>query len=116
MVKRLSNRPKGYFKQVHNEDNFIWFALYYKKEICAYTAIEVLGLFASIHTEIIKWNHNIARVLKADWEELKFICKRHGVKEVVASNNDVEDKRWPKFIKIYGFPKPEPILVSRQEI
>jgi hypothetical protein len=116
MVKRVSNRPRGHFKEVHNEDNFIWFALYYKKEIYAYIGIDVAGSFGSGHIEMIKWSHNVAKMLKIDWEEIKFICNSYGVKRILASNRDVEDKRWPKFIKLLGFPKPTSILVSEQEI
>ena len=115
MVKRLDKKPEGYFKQSHN-DNFMWFELSYKKEPYAYVAIEILGTFASLHTEMIRWSHNIAKIMQIDWEEIKFIYKRFGIKEMIASNDDVNDKRWPKFIRLFGFDKPKPILVSRQEI
>jgi len=115
MVKKILEKPKGYFKQACS-DNLMWFGLYYKKELYAYAAIEILGAFASLHTELIRWNHNIAKTMQIDWEEIKFICKCLGIKEMVASNNDVNDKRWPKFIRMFGFDSPKPILVSRQEI
>jgi len=114
MVKRLDKKPEGYFKG--SADNFMWFGLYYKKEVYAYAAIEILGTFASLHTEMVKWSHSVARMMKIDWEEIKFICKSLGVVEMVASNNNVNDKRWPKFIRLFGFSEPKPILVSRQEI
>lgn len=114
MVKRLTKKPEGYFKG--SADNFMWFGLYYKKEVYAYAAIEILGNFASVHTEMIKWSHRIARTMKIDWEEIKFICRSLGTVEMIASNNDVDDKRWAKFIRLFGFPEPKPILVSRQEI
>jgi len=115
MVKRLRNKPYGYFKDAPI-NNFLWFEFSYKKEPYAYIAIEVIGAFASAHTEMVKWSHNIAKTMKTDWEEIKSICRSLGVKEVVASNNDVNDKRWPKFIRLFGFDEPKPILVSRQEI
>ena len=114
MVKRLTKKPEGYFKG--SADNFMWFGLYYKKEVYAYAAIEILGNFASVHTEMIKWSHRIARTMKIDWEEIKFICRSLGTVEMIASNNDVDDKRWAKFIRLFEFPEPKPILVSRQEI
>jgi hypothetical protein len=114
MVKRLLEKPTGYFVDAH--EDFIWFGLYYKNEPYAYVAIEVLGTFASLHTEMIKWSHNIARVMQIDWEEIKFLCKQGGIKEVIASNSDVKDKKWPKFIRLFGFDEPKPILASRQEI
>jgi len=115
MVKSLPNKPDGYFEGVNN-DTFLWFEFSYKKEPYAYIAIEVIGTFASAHTEMMKWSHNIAKTMRTDWEEIKSICRSLGVKEVVASNNDVNDKRWPKFIRLFGFDEPNPILVSRQEI
>jgi hypothetical protein len=114
MVKQLIEKPDGYF--INASENFMWFGLYYKKEPYAYVAIEVLGTFASLHTEMIKWSHNIAKMMQIDWEAIKFICKQIGIKEVIASNNDVKDKKWPKFIRLFGFDEPEPILASRQEI
>ena len=114
MVKRLDKKPEGFF--VDSAGNFMWFGFYYKNEIYAYVAIELLGSIASVHTEMVRWSHRIARTMQIDWEEIKFICKSFGVVEVVASNNDVNDKRWPKFIRLFGFPEPKPILVSRQEI
>ena len=114
MVKRLENKPEGYFKE--GLDNFMWFGLYYKKEVYGYAAIEIMGTFASVHTEMVRWSHHVARTMKIDWEEIKFICKFLGVIEMIASNNDVNDKRWRKFIRLFGFPEPKPILVSRQEI
>jgi hypothetical protein len=115
MVKRLSKRPDGYFIDAHN-DKFLWFELSYKKKPYAYAAIEMLGTFASLHTEMVAWSHNIAKVMQIDWEEVKFICKGLGVKELIASNDNVNDKRWHKFIRLFGFSEPKPILVSRQEI
>jgi hypothetical protein len=115
MVKSLTNKPDGYFKDSHS-DSFLWFEFTYKNDPYAYVAIEVIGAFASAHTEMVRWSHNIAKTMKADWEEIKNICRSLGVKEVAATNNDINDKRWPKFIRLFGFDEPKPILVSRQEI
>ena len=111
MVKRLEKKP---FEQA--SDDILWLGLYYKKELYCYFGIELLKHFVSAHAEVVKWNHNIAKMFKIDWEEIKFICKSLGANEIIASNDNLNDKRWPKFIKMFGFSEPKLILVSRQEI
>jgi len=114
MVKRLDKKPDGYFTKL--PDHYMWFELYYKSELYCYVGIEIISIWASFHTHVMKWNHNIAKTLFADWHTLKKICKGLGVTQLIASNENLEDKRWPKFIKMFGFSEPQAILISKQEL
>ena len=114
MVKQLSVKPEGYFTKLPN--HYMWFELYHKSEIYCYIGIEIIGMWASLHTHIIRWNHNTVKTLLKDWETLKHICRELGATQAVASNEDLKDKRWPKFIRMFGFAEPQAILISKQEL
>ena len=113
MIKRCE-KPEGYFTNLPN--HYMWFELYYKDEIYCYAGIEIVDIRASFHTHVLKWNHNIAKQILYDWEDLKFIVKSFGATQAIASNENLEDTRWPKFIKMFGFSEPQKILISIQEL
>jgi len=114
MIIQATEKPKGYFTKL--PDHYLWFDLFDEHGTYAYVGIEIIDIWASFHTHIIRWSHCIAKSLKLDWEELVFLCKEKGVKIAVASNEDMNDTRWPKFIKLFGFPEPQTVLISKQEL
>lgn len=78
--------------------------------------IDMIPPWASFHSEHIRWNHKVARSMIEDWKKIKSICKSRGVKELIATNANVNDKRWPKYIRLFGFKEPTLVSVSKQEI
>ena len=113
MVKRI-DKPEGYFTKL--PDHYMWYELTYKNETYCYVGIEIISIWASFHTHVLKWSHNIAKELHYDWKELKFISRSFGATQAIASNDDLDDARWPKFIKMFGFPEPQKIYLSKQEL
>lgn len=114
MIIQATEKPSGYFEKL--PDHYLWFNLFDENGTYAYIGIEVIDKWASFHTHITRWSHGIAKSLKMDWKELVLICKKLGATVAIASNDDMNDTRWPKFIKLFGFPKPQPVLISKQEI
>ena len=114
MIKQLEQKPEGLFKKL--PDHYMWFELYYKKEVYCYIGIEIISVWAAFHMHVIKWNHNITKTFFKDWKTLKATCRELGATTVIASNEDLNDKKWPKFIKMFGFPEPKHLLISNQEI
>ena len=114
MVKVLNHKPFDRFKKL--PDHYIWLQLWDNKGTYGYCGVEIIPPWASIHTEITRWSHKIARSLKEDWKEIKEMCIREGATQAIASNDDIEYDRWPKFIRLFGFPEPQPVLMSKQEL
>jgi hypothetical protein len=115
MIRRLEQKPEGKFEKLPN--HYMWFDFCNEDGTYAYVGVEIISIWASFHTEVIRWNHNIAKIFKKDWGNLKILAKSRGAKIAIASNENVDDiKRWTKFIKLFGFPKPKTILMSEQEL
>ena len=111
MIRFLKTKPMGFD---HLPDHYEWFELV-KNSVYAHVGIEIVGEYASFHINVLEWNHNIAKVLRLDWEDLKSYCRLKGATKAVASNK-TEDKLWVKFIKMFGFPEPKIIVISEQEL
>ena len=79
-------------------------------------AVQENNTMASLHVDIKHWNHNVLKELFKDWEALRFVMAGRGTTKVVASNSDVHDDKWKRFIAYFGFPEPKTILISEQEI
>ena len=92
-----------------------FYELTYKGSVYAYVGIDYIEDVASFHINVLSWSHNIAKQLKQDWGGLKLKCKMNGVKRLVASHQE-NDEKWKKFIKMFGFSDPKYILVSEQEL
>lgn len=114
MIKQLDKKPKGLFQKL--PDHYMWFELHDESKAYAYVGIEIIDIWAALHLHILQWNHNILRSILQDWIEIKGICKQFGAKQLVASNDDVHDKKWFKFIRLFGFPEPQHVLISKQRI
>jgi len=93
------------------------FDLFDENGIYAKVRVDIINnQYASFHSENLRWSHNIAKSMKKDWEWLKNWCREKGIIELVASNSDIGDKRWPKYIRLFGFPEPQLVSVSKQEL
>jgi hypothetical protein len=82
-----------------------------------YLGVEVVGSIAAIHSDVVRWSHNCAKKIGADWQAWKErYVSEYGIKKIVATFEDATDKKWPKFIKMFGFPEPKAVLFSVMEV
>ena len=68
----------------------------------------------AIHLNITTWYKSLIPVMIDDFKYLLTLCQNYDY--IVASNPDVDDKRWRKFIKLFGCPKPIKMQISVMEI
>lgn len=99
----------------HLPDRCEFFLLKRSKDI-AYMALDIVSSDAGIHLHMINWSHSVYKELKLEWEEIKDFLRMREVSRVIATNSDLDDWRWPKFIKMFGFPKPAMLKISKLEI
>lgn len=80
-------------------------------------AVEIIGPYASIHANMLRWTHNVFKDAVKEWENLiLFTFIPFGVTQITANTPNINDKRFPKLIKLFGFPEPVNILISTMEI
>jgi len=96
--------------------NYKYYRLFDVDDTYAYIALDYNNDMVSIHFYCLKWTHNIAKAIKDDFNIVISGLKNSGIKKIVASYIDVEDSKWPKFIRMFGFPCPRKIQVSVMEI
>lgn len=113
MVNKLNEKPKEYLKDI--KDDCIYFELVYKDSPYAYFAFQLFKDTTVLHNEVIVWNHNVAKQAQADFKYILDFLKKIGMKQVIALYPSI-DKKWIKFIKMFGFPEPEHLLKSVKEI
>ena len=82
----------------------------------AYIGLDIVNDQAGIHFHSIKWSHNGFKTLRKDWKVLVKFLFNEGVRYIIATNDDVNDDRWHKFIKLFGFPEPSLVKISKLEI
>lgn len=115
MIEELDTRPEDIFDP-RIDDSHHWLRMHLNGVTYAYIALKIVGEESAIHLEFQSWSKSILKELLADWENILYACKKAGATSIIAANPDYEDKRWPKFIKHFGFPKPDIIAISKQPI
>lgn len=93
-----------------------YFALSDSKDIYAYLCLDIRHDGALVHMEIKRWSISVRKQMEQDWNEVLMFCVKKDVSRIVAANYDYQDKRWVKFIGIFGFPKPKILAVSEREL
>lgn len=80
--------------------------------------IEIVNsITASIHFMVLKWTRTAGALILEDWEEVKDILRKEGVKEIIVTYSDIDkEKHWAKFIQLFGFPTPKHILISSMRL
>lgn len=116
MLNKLSFRP-GVFDYLPDCQDNLYFEVTAEDLHCAFVAVQVVLDTGHIHIQVPKWTKIAGKMIVQDFQKLKEILIRMGVKTLVASNENIEDEeRWTKFIELFGFPAPDKILVSTREI
>lgn len=114
MIRTLKNKPEKFFNDL--PDNYIWLEVFDTIGIYAYVGIEIIGNFASFHFEVTEWTHNNLKKMLKDWEQIKEMCVKMGAETLAVSNENTNDKRWPKIIKHFGFDEIRTMLISTQGV
>ncbi len=81
-------------------------------EVVCYFGLIYIDQAAILHAEFLKWNYGIAKAVKRGWPKVIEICKAAGCNYILATNEDTEDSRWPKLLRLLGFPEPKLVLSS----
>ncbi len=86
------------------------------EEICGYCAIQIHEKTASIHLVFKKWTPSVFRESLKDWKIIRNTLKIRGINKIVASQDNLEDKKWERFIKHFGFNDVQIVKMAVQEI
>jgi len=89
-----------------------YFALSDDKGVFAYLCVDKRHNQALIHLKMLRWSALIRKEMEQDWNEVLMFCIKNGINSLAAVNDDYKDKRWAKFIGIFGFPEPTTYAVS----
>lgn len=114
MIRLLKKRPEPVEIFGGLCDNALFYEHHDETEPYAYTGFEIYSNRARVHMHILRWSHTIAKNLKADWNLHGLMLLELGVDNIIAINEDAEDKRWYKFIRLFGFGKP--IMVQQAKL
>ena len=100
----------------HLSDDLICFTFKDAKGPYMHVGLEIRGEYGAVHVTVKRWSHNIVKQVRVDWSTLVAFMKGRGVTKIVASHEDITDIKWPKFINLFGFPKPNPVMMSILEV
>lgn len=115
MIYHLRNKPPGIFEHLQGKHD--WLMTFNDDGPYGYMAIDMDGRgMAAIHVYPIRWGREVLKDTLRDWKYIKRFLKANKCHRIVASNPDIKDKRWPKFIKYFGFPEPQLVWMSVQEV
>jgi len=111
MLEKLSCKPNGFDHIPQGENNLSWEVTVEGKH-CAYVVVQRIKTYGYIHVEMPKWSAAVGATMIQDFELLKDTLRSNGIKTLIAGNGAHDEKRWTKFITLFGFPKPARYLVS----
>ncbi len=115
MIYSLRNKPTGIFE--HLQGRHDWIMAFNDDGPYGYMAINMDGQgSAAFHVHMLRWGAMVFKELKKDWPLVKRFCRANECYQLVASNLNISDERWPKFIKYFGFPEPQLIWMSVQRV
>ena len=94
----------------------IWGGMVYGK-----LKLQFLIGFCYVHFTVEKWSHKVLTMIRHDLESnVTPFVKDRGYNQIIATFNkntgDGNVKKWAKFIKLVGFPEPEPTYISILEV
>ena len=117
MIKYQETRPEETLV-INEPGHCSWYALVVDEtdEIYGWLGIALDNDQAGLHSVFRRSIVGIQKQVKKDFARVIRSLESRGIKTVIASNPDVNDERWPKFIKWLGFPEPSLIYISIMEI
>jgi hypothetical protein len=112
-VVLLENRPEGFFEPIARSRNMQEFIqLTHDGEPAAYLALDYNLPAVAAHFEVLRWSKEILREMVAGWPIVLDHVRGNGCTQLVACNNNINDRRWPKMLAHFGFAPPQIVSVS----
>ena len=117
IIQEVKKRPDCFNKLNLDEYNYRFVECWYGDLVFGSIAFLIIGKECLFHMDVNNWTPSIARTLKwGVFDELFPYLKEHGVRKVAAIKDDIEDKKWHKFIAMFGFGEPINIMYSQRRI
>lgn len=116
MIRFLKKRPEGIKIFEGLCSSAVYFENHDDAGPYAYVGFEIYANKANLHMHIIRWSHTVAKNLKRDWKVHVAMLQNLGVDYIVVINQDADDKRWHKFIRLFGFLKPKLVQTARLKL
>ncbi len=113
MINKLTYRPE---EMKHLFADNVFFAVSDENGVYCYVALGLKHNEGLVHINVLRWSKTVRKAILMDWELILKYCRAHGCKRLTAANDDYQDKRWPKFIKLFGFPPPRIIALAQREV
>ena len=106
MIREVPERPEC-FSHIPPEAANVFVEGFNDRGVYGYLGFNVTGDIAQIHLYIIpgKFKPSVFREIKKDWHKVVKMCYVRKAKTIIVINPN-PDKRWFKFIRIFGFNKP----------
>ena len=111
MIKQI-DRPHEFS---HLSKDSLYLELSDKKGVYGFAGIDKIRDLAALHYQSLRWSHGILKQMRFDFDEIITMLKKLGTKRLIASYPEI-NPRWPKFIKLLGFPDPVKIMISEMEV
>ncbi len=112
MIGRERDQPEC-FAHINGAE---YFELRKNHEVYGHCAVQIHGEMASIHLVFKRWTLSIFRESLKDWGSIRKNLKIRGITQIVASQDNLEDKKWERFIKHFGFDDVQIVKMAVQEI
>ncbi len=115
MIQRLSAQP-ACFSHINNAEYFgLSFDLQPNRAF-GFCAVQIHGQIASIHLIFNRWTLSTFKQSLEDWGLLVSQLKNRGITQVVVSQDNLEDEKWERFIKHFGFDAVQTVKMAMREI
>jgi len=115
MIVHIHNKPSC-FNHLEQAGYQYYMSATEAEDICCF-AILKQHEEAMIHLEMLgKFTKSNYEIMSQDFHFVLDLCEKMQCKRLVAINKEYEDPKWPKFIKLFGFPEPTVLAVSAREV
>lgn len=92
-----------YLQGENTEGIYGYMLLNFTKDTCA------------VHLTVLRWGASVLKEMKEDWKKVMLLCRERGCKELLAMNQNENDK-WYKLIGYFGFDVYTEVRVYHQEV
>jgi hypothetical protein len=94
------------FESLWSED-YRYLDIFHNEQICGQLAFMITGDKCIFHLEVDSWTPGIAKtMIKAFNREFLPGLKEIGVAKIITMKPGIEDIKWFKFLKVFGFKQP----------
>lgn len=119
MLNVCPEKHELFADKVHRNGNY-YFTVTLGDELCAALAVQRLdGDCGAVHMEVPEWDRPRGKEVVKDFKEFAEFLKGVGINTLIVTNEDLDmknERKWTKFIALFGFPKPTRFFSSMREI